>query len=162
MENKELFGHIKGWGVDADPKNEPTYPMKKYTGDDHKRLNYDRPTLQPVTNEILHSNERPGVTAVFGTGQPPEGLSGAMRRYAFRYSEGSFSHWLPLLLADRVQMVEALVDDVKKGQIPDLIAEKGYKAEWKYNRAGVIRKGLMLAAVGALVILAVVQRNKRK
>ena len=35
MENLEQkFAHIKGWGIDADPENEPTYPMKNYTGDD--------------------------------------------------------------------------------------------------------------------------------
>src|SRR5215211_3216087 len=54
--------HIKGWGVDANPQNEPTYPMKKYTGDDHNRLNWVRPPLQPVTVEILHSNERPNIS----------------------------------------------------------------------------------------------------
>src|SRR5687767_2833276 len=67
--------HIKGWGIDADRENEPTYPMKKYTGDDHRRLNYERPEQQPVNIEILQSNERPHVTAVFGTSTPPSGLS---------------------------------------------------------------------------------------
>ncbi len=96
----ENYSHIKGWGVDADPKNEPTYPMKKYTGDDHLRLDYIRPVQQPVNVEVLHSNERPNVTATFGTPNPPSGLSGMIRRYAFRYSESSYGHWLPLLLAD--------------------------------------------------------------
>ena len=50
------YRHINGWGIDADPENEPTYPMKKYTGDDHKRIHYERPPLQPVDMEILHSN----------------------------------------------------------------------------------------------------------
>ncbi|HEY0058952.1 MAG TPA: hypothetical protein VGB56_07435, partial [Flavisolibacter sp.] len=63
---EERYSHIKGWGIDADPRNEPTYPMKVYTGDDHKRLNWERPTLQPVTVEVLHSNERPNMTATFG------------------------------------------------------------------------------------------------
>ncbi len=93
MENLEdNYSHIKGWGIDADPKNQPTYPMKKYTGDDHRRLNYERPPQQPVNVEILHSNERPDVTRVFGTSVPPSGLSGMIRRYAFKYSEGSWGH----------------------------------------------------------------------
>jgi hypothetical protein len=37
---EENYKNIPGWGIDADPENEPTYPMKTYTGDDHKRSNY--------------------------------------------------------------------------------------------------------------------------
>jgi hypothetical protein len=37
MKNKSIstppeLAHINGWAIDADPENEPTYPMKKYTG----------------------------------------------------------------------------------------------------------------------------------
>lgn len=152
LENK--FSHIKGWGVDADPKNEPTYPIKKYTGDDHERLNWERPALQPPTVEVLHSNERPGLSAVYGTSVPPSGLSGNIRRFAFKYSESSYGHWLPLLVADRVNVIEGIVDDIKKGHIPNIFAEKGWKAAWKYNRAGMIRKiALTALATAALVML---------
>ena len=157
------FTHIKGWGVDADPENEPTYPIKKYTGDDHKRLNWERPPLQPVNVEILHSNERPHVTAVFGTVSPPSGLSGAIRRYAFRYSEGSWGHWLPLILADRVNVVEGIIDDLKRGHIPNFFAERGWKAEWKHNPRGLIQKVVIGAAVTAAVFtLFYSKNNKRK
>jgi hypothetical protein len=152
MNSDNKYAHIKGWGVDADPKNEPTYPMKKYTGDDHQRLNWERPTLQPVNIEVLHSNERPNVSAVFGTSVPPAGLSGDLRRHAFKYSESSYGHWLPLLLADRVNVVEGIIDDLKKGHIPNIFAEKGWNAEWKYNRAGLVKK----IAVGALITAAVI------
>lgn len=154
MENnfESRYAHIKGWGIDADPKNEPTYPMKKYTGDDHKRLNWQRPPLQPVTVEILHSIERPNLTAVFGTSAPPSGLSGAIRRYAFKYSEGSWGHWLPLLLADRVNVVEGVIDDLKHGHVPNIFAEKGWKAAWKYNRLGLIKKVVVTALVTTAVI----------
>lgn len=141
------YAHIKGWGIDADPKNEPTYPMKNYTGDDHRRLNYEKPPQQPVNVEVLHSNERPGITAVFGTSSPPSGLSGAIRRYAFKFSESEYGHWLPLLFADRVNVVEGIIDDLKRGHIPNILAEKGWNAEWKYNRKGLITK----LAIGALV-----------
>ncbi|PQA59656.1 hypothetical protein [Siphonobacter curvatus] len=141
------YAHIKGWGIDADPKNEPTYPMKNYTGDDHRRLNYEKPPQQPVNVEVLHSNERPGITAVFGTSSPPSGMSGAIRRYAFKFSESEYGHWLPLLFADRVNVVEGIIDDLKRGYVPNILAEKGWNAEWKYNRKGLITK----LAVGALV-----------
>lgn len=157
MDLEKKFSHIKGWGVDADPDNEPTYPMKKYTGDDHQRLNYEKPAQQPVTAEVLHSNERPTVSAVFGTSCPPSGLSGKIRRYAFQHSESSYLHWLPLLLADRINVVEGIADDVKNGHFPNIFAEKGWKAEWKFNRTGLIKK----VAVAALVTTAAVLLTKK-
>jgi hypothetical protein len=157
------YKHIKGWGVDADPENEPTYPIKKYTGDDHKRIHWERPPLQPVHVEILHSNERPSPSAVFGTVAPPSGLSGAIRRIAFRFSESEYGHWLNLLLADRVNMVEGLVDDLKRGYIPNILAEKGMKAEWKYNKKGLITKVLVVAGVSYFAIkLMGGKKRKRK
>src|SRR4051812_1479972 len=98
----EDYKNIPGWGMDADPENEPTYPMKNYTGDDHLRSNYARADQQPITLEILQSNERPASSSVFGTSVPPTGLSGVIRRYAFRNSEDRYRHWIPLILADRV------------------------------------------------------------
>ncbi|GAB4039825.1 hypothetical protein [Spirosoma jeollabukense] len=155
------YSHINGWGIDADPKNEPTYPMKNYTGDDHQRINWERPPLQEVTVEILKSNERPNLTAVFGTSAPPSGLSGAIRRYAFKSSESEYGHWLPLLLADRINVVEGIVDDLRQGHIPNIFAEKGWKADWKYNRMGLAKNVLIgVAVTTALVVL--VNRNKRK
>ncbi|WP_230679894.1 hypothetical protein [Pontibacter sp. 172403-2] len=152
------YAHIKGWGIDADPKNDPTYPMKHRTNGEHKGYTWDRPPLQPVTVEVLHSIERPNITAVFGTAVPPQGLSGMIRRYAFKYSESSFGHWLPLLLADRVNVVEGIVDDLVHGHIPNIFAEKGYKMEWKYNRKSLLQK----MAVGAAVATAAVVLLSRK
>ena len=155
MESKNDYENIKGWGVDADPANEPTYPMKTYTGDDHNRLNWERPVIQIQTVEVLHSNERPGLSAVFGSSIPPTGLSGAIRRFAFKYSESSYGHWLPLLLADRVNVVEGIVADVRRGHVPNFFAERGWAAELKYNRKGLARKlvvGLAVTAVAVLVL----------
>lgn len=153
MENKTTdYKNIKGWGIDADPKNDPTYPMKKRTNEEQKGYTWDRPSLQPVNIEVLHSIERPNVTAVFGTSVPPNGLSGMIRRYAFKYSESSYGHWLPLLLADRVDVVEGIIDDLKRGYIPNIFAERGMKAEWKHNKKGLLQK----VAIGAAVASAVV------
>jgi hypothetical protein len=160
MDNlEEKYKHIKGWGIDADPENEPTYPMKKYTGDDHQRIHYKRPKQQPVDVEILHSNERPSVSAVFGTSVPPSGLSGQIRRYAFKYSEGSWGHWLPLLLADRVNVVEGIVDDIKNGFFPNVFAERGWGAEWKHNKKSFTVK---VATTVAIVTVAAILIGKRK
>lgn len=154
--------NIKGWGIDADHENEPTYPMKKYTGDDHRRMNYKRPPQQPVKEEILMSNERPSLPAVFGTSAPPSGLSGMIRRYAFKFSEGSWGHWLPLILADRINVVEGIVDDLKQGYVPNIFAERGWNAEWKYNRKKVIQRAVVGVAVGSALVAFLIYRNKAK
>jgi len=163
MENlADKFKHINGWGIDADPENEPTYPMKHYTGDDHQRLNYDRPTQQPIDIEVLHSNERPNVSAVFGTVAPPSGVSGAIRRFAFRYSEGSWNHWLSLLLADRVNMIEGILDDIAHGKLPNIWAEKGMNAEWRLNKKGVIRNLVITTAVAAAVAVLILRKKRSR
>lgn len=160
---KRDYKSIPGWGIDMDPKNEPTYPMKNYTGVDHNRIRWVRPTLQDVNEEILKSNEHARVPAVFGTATPPRGLSGKIRRWAFKYSENAFFHWLPLILADRVDMVEGVVEDFQKGYVPNFLAERGWNAEWKYNRKAAVTKiaaGVLLtAAVAGLIYLKV---NKKK
>jgi hypothetical protein len=134
---------IKGWGVDVNPRNDPTYPMKNRNDDEHAGYSWERPPQQPITTEILHSIERPNITAVFGTSTPPSGLSGSIRRFAFRYSESSYGHWLPLMLADRVSVVEGVLGDLKHGRVPNVFAELGWKVEWKYNRTSLVRRILV-------------------
>lgn len=158
----DKYAHIKGWGIDADPENEPNYPMKKWTGDDHKRINWKRPPLQPVNVEVLHSNERPYMTAVFGTSVPPSGLSGVIRRYAFKHSEGSYVHWFSLILADRINMIEGIIDDVAHGHIPNFFKERGWTAEWKYNRKAMITKMAITAGVIISVAAFLYGASKKK
>jgi len=137
--------------------------MKNYTGADHDRLNYDRAPQQPQNIEILRSNERPTITRVFGTSSPPSGLSGILRRYAFRFSEGSSGHWLTLILADRVNVVEGVIDDLAHGHIPNIFAERGWNAEWKYNRKGMVKNLVITTAVAsALLIYLANRKNGRK
>ena len=144
MEHKvKAPSQIKGWGVDADPKNDPTYPMKHRTDGEHAGYSWERPPQQPITVEVLHSNERADVTSVFGTSSPPSGLSGAIRRFAFGYSESSYGHWLPLVLADRISVVEGTLDDLKQGHLPNVFAERGWKAEWQLNRTSLVRRILI-------------------
>jgi len=137
--------------VDADPKNDPTYPMKHRTNGEHEGYSWERPPQQPITVEVLHSIERPNVTAVFGTSTPPSGLSGMIRRVAFKYSESSYGHWLPLILADRVNMVEGLLHDLTRGHVPNIVAELGWKAEWKYNRTSLVRRVVVRALLASVV-----------
>lgn len=149
------YEQIPGWGMDADPENEPTYPMKNYTGDDHNRINYERPAQQPDSIEILMSNERPALTRVFGTSVPPSGLSGIIRRYAFKHSEDRYRHWIPLILADRINVAEGLLEDLARGHLPNIVAERGWKMEWKYNSKRMIAKIATLTAVGIVLYISI-------
>jgi len=159
MENLAAkYTHIPGWGIDADPKNDPTYPMKHRTDEEQKGYTWERPAQQPEDIEVLRSIERPNVSAVFGTSVPPQGLSGQIRRFAFRYSESSYGHWLPLLVADRVNVVEGILDDLKRGHVPNIFAEKGMKADWKYNQKALVQT----VVVGALITTAVVVLFKNR
>ena len=160
MENPN-YKNIKGWGVDANPSDNPNYPIKQYNGDDHQRLGWERPPLQPVTVEILKSVEHPRMPAVFGTTVPPSGLSGKLRRIAFKYNESEYGHWLNLLLADRINVVEGLVSDLKKGHIPNIFSERGMKADWKYNRKELVAKVIVAAAVTTTLFL-LLSKNKKK
>jgi len=154
--------HIPGWGMDADPENDPTYPMKHANGADHERLNYEKAPQQPIDMEILHSIERPNVTRVFGTSTPPSGLSGAIRRYAYKYSEATATHWTTLILADRVNVVEGIISDLAHGHVPNIFAERGWNAEWKYNRKGIIKEALIGAALIVGVIAFSSTKKKRR
>jgi hypothetical protein len=143
---------VKGWGADANPKNDPTYPMKRRNDGEHEGYSWERPPQQQSDVEVLHSNERPNVSATFGTSTPPAGLSGVIRRFAFKYSESSYGHWLPLMLADRVGVVEGYLEDLSRGHVPNVFAERGWKAEWKHNRKSLVTR----VAVGAVVASAAI------
>ena len=153
--------HIPGWGIDADPENDPTYPMKHWNGADHERINYEKPPQQEQKIEILHSNERPGITRVFGTSTPPSGLSGAIRRIAFRYSEGTSAHWMGLIFADRVNVYEGLLEDLKNGILPNIFKERGWNAEWKYNRKDLVQKLAIGVTVTAALFIVLRSINKK-
>lgn len=155
------FAHIKGWGIDADPKNDPTYPMKNRQIAIKRGYSWKRPEQQPITEEVLHSIERPNVSAVFGTSVRLSGLSGMIRRFAFQNSENSYLHWLPLILADRVNVVEGLIEDVSNGIVPNVFAERGWKAKWKHNPEGLIIDVAVATAITTALITIMVKGKKQ-
>lgn len=159
MENtRQDPSQIKGWGIDADPKNDPTYPMKQRNNGEHAGYSWERPTQQQGDVEVLHSNERPNVSAVYGTSIPPAGLSGVIRRFAFNYSESHYGHWLPLMLADRIGVVEGIAADLAHGHVPNIFDEVGGKAMWKHNRKALVTNLL----IGAVVVGVLTHRRKAK
>ncbi len=150
---------IIGWGVDADPDNDPTYPYRERSGDDHKGT-WPRPTQQKPEVEVLQSVEHKQLPAVFGTASPPKYLSGWMRRLAFRWTESNWAHRMLLMGADRVNMVEGLVEDVARGKVPNIPREMGIPAEWKHNKTGLVKKiGIAALIGGALFALTRLRRE---
>ena len=151
---------IQGWGADLDPQVRPAIP-KERTPPRFINKHWDDLDHQPATVKVFHSNERPGLTPVFGTAQPPSGLSGMIRAGAFRFSENDLRHWLMLLFADRVNVVEGIIDDLAHGHVPNLFTEMGGPAEWRYNRQGFVRKAVIAGGVVALLLYINSRRRRR-
>ena len=147
---------VPGWGVDVDRTNDPTYPMRDRSQDDSPGMNWRRPPLQTPDVEILRSIEHNRLPAVVGTSTPPSGLSGGVRRVAFRYSESQWAHWLLLMLADRINVVEGVFVDLSRGRLPNPYAEMGMGSDLKHDRAGFAAKTVTLVAIaGVLVAVSV-------
>ena len=157
-----LTNNIPGWGMDADPENDPTYPMKHANGADHQRLNYEKAPQQRVDIEMLHSIERPGVTRVFGTSTPPAGVSGAIRRFAYKFSEATATHWMTLILADRVDVIQGKINDITQGVFPNPWIERGWRAEWKHNRTAFIGKAATTTLLITIGIAMMCRKSKGK
>jgi hypothetical protein len=74
------------------------------------------------------------LTPVFGTSTPPKGLSGVIRKYAYRrYSEARAAHWLLLLAADRVDAVESAVGSFASLHPDNPITESGVLSELSHH-----------------------------
>lgn len=155
------YTDIQGWGSDLEREKRPGIPKERFpvggTG-----AHWDRAEQQVARVKIFHSTERPGLTPVFGTSTPPSGLSGLIRGFAFRLSEGRWAHWLTLLFADRVNMVEGLVNDVVKGHFPNFFKEFGWSAEVKYNPKSLYRRAFLGVGFVGFGVSAVLMLRKKK
>ncbi|MCU1419442.1 MAG: hypothetical protein JWR57_611 [Mycetocola sp.] len=128
--NEELRARIPGWGADLDPANRPAVPRERFdpaaTG-----AHWDFPERQPEKWPRERSIEHKFLTPVFGTSTPPKGVSGAMRKYAYRkYSEAQAAHWLILLASDRVDAVESHLRSFASLRPDNPVTETGVLSEW--------------------------------
>lgn len=95
---------IVGYGVDADPSRRPGIP-KEIRGVKPlapRELTQQRSGAEHFVKERPHAS----LTPVFGTGQPPKGAAGALRRLAYQFPVNWTRHWMLLLVADRVDVWE--------------------------------------------------------
>jgi hypothetical protein len=155
----DLASRIDGWGSDLDPGMRPGVPRDKAPTIGGESL-YP-PIVKQVPRVKIHkSTEHAQLTPVFGTSCPPRGLSGLIRDFAYKYSEGRLQRWLTLLLADRIDVVEDVVRDLARLRPPNLVKEFGLTWEWKHDRAGLVKKAALAGlVVGAVVVYA---RSRRR
>lgn len=95
---------IPGYGVDADPSRRPGIP-KEIRGVPHAgpgELTQQRSDVRVFVKERPHGS----LTPVYGTGEPPRGVSGKLRRIAYGFPVNWTRHWMLLLFADRVDVWE--------------------------------------------------------
>jgi hypothetical protein len=91
--------------MDLDPGRRPGVP----------RMHKPRPlpnTIYPPERQLsrvtvfMHGRPHKRFPPVFGTAVPPRGVSGLVRKAAYRYPDHLMRHWTLLLFADRVDLWE--------------------------------------------------------
>src|SRR6266545_2261796 len=88
--------------VDLDPANRPGVPKERAPEPwPNSRPEPKRMTARPATPR--HGRPNKPMPPVYGTAVPPRGVSGAIRRMAYRLPDHYVNHWMLLLVADRVQ-----------------------------------------------------------
>jgi hypothetical protein len=152
----QLRARIPGWGVDRDPADRPAVPRERFDPG-ASGAHWDFPERQEEKWPRERSIEHAMLTPVFGTSAPPKGLSGAMRKYAYRrFSEGRAAHWLILLAADRVDSLESSVTALARLHPDNVIAETGVRSELSHHglssRLGKKRADVKHHALDPLVV----------
>jgi hypothetical protein len=128
----DLRARIPGWGVDLNPKDRPSVPRERF--DLMAGARWDFPERQPEKWPRERSVEHRFLTPVFGTSCPPKGVSGIMRKYAYReFSEGRAAHWLILLAADRVDTVESRLRSLVTMHPDNPLTETGVLSEFSHH-----------------------------
>src|SRR3954464_8239630 len=128
--SEELRARIPGWGVDLDPKDRPSVPRERFDPG-ASGAHWDFPDRQPEKWPRERSIEHAFLPPVFGTSCPPRGLSGAIRKYAYRrYSEARAAHWLLLIAADRGDWMEANLASLASRRPDNPITETGILSEF--------------------------------
>lgn len=95
---------IIGWGADASLQNRPGVPEER----DPPRPLVSIPNFPPQQTAGQPSVKSPfrPLTPVYGTAVPPRGLSGLIRKLAYQAPDYKPRHWMLLMLADRVDVIE--------------------------------------------------------
>ena len=152
----QLRARIPGWGADLDPKDRPSVPRERFDPA-ASGAHWDFPDRQPEKWPRERSIEHKMLPPVFGTSCPPKGLSGTIRKFAYRrYSEGRAAHWLLLLAADRVDAGEAHLKSFVSLRPDNPITQTGVLSEFKRHpiasRVGQKRADLVHQPLDPIIV----------
>ena len=126
---EQLRARIPGWGVDLDPRDRPSVPKERFDPE-FAGAHWEFPERQPEKWPRERSMEHKFLTPVFGTACPPRGVSGALRKLAYKqWSEADAAHWLVLMAADRVDSLGSSVTSVFRGKPDNPVTETGILGE---------------------------------
>ncbi|HUR75302.1 MAG TPA: hypothetical protein VMZ00_13570 [Sporichthya sp.] len=129
----ELRARVPGWGADLDPADRPS-GFRREVEDIPTGAHWHFPDRQPEPFARERSIEHVMMPPVFGTSCPPRGLSGAMRKLAYRrWSEARAAHWLTLLAADRVDAVESHLRSLMTLHPDNPITQTGVRSELTHH-----------------------------
>lgn len=129
----DLRARIPGWGADLDHEDRPAFPRERFDPG-ASGAHWTFPERQEPHEHRERSMEHKFVTPVFGTSVGTKGLSGVMRRAAYRrYSEARAAHWLMLLAADRVDVLESNLGSFFSLHPDNPVTESGVAAELTHH-----------------------------
>jgi len=130
--------------VDADPAQRPGVP-KETAPQRHPNAHWAEPSQQDTGIRVFTRANGPGLTPIFGSGQPPARLSGALRGLGYRIPETRASHWITLLLADRVDHWEHRGAGMARGNRAD------WRAFLRDARGHPLRSGLLIGLLAIVI-----------
>jgi hypothetical protein len=118
-------------GHDTDrPDERPGVPMEAERAPE-TGAHWAEPQRQTRGGEKhLHRAGLDDLTHVFGTAQPPRGVSGMLRKAAYRVPEHYGRHWMMLMAADRIDVLEGRLGET----LADPMERIGFDAGAHYAR----------------------------
>jgi hypothetical protein len=117
MASPSAHANIPFWGIDLPPENRPGVPYERAPRP-LAGAHWITPARQVPTVPVLKRAGLAQLTPVFGTAAPPHGLSGRLRKVGYDITDDKVRHWMVLLLADRVDVIESNLGDVAKRVLP--------------------------------------------
>jgi len=95
-----------GWGVDSKKEARPGVPQETKGAAEENEDDGLAIVMQQESEPAPFVGPNRFLTPVYSTDSPPRGLSGIMRKAAYKLPEYKAQRWMMLLAADRVDVLE--------------------------------------------------------